>query len=73
MCRTFNPENCHNIVRNVAKNGIVTITMLGKHAHEYTIVRKESSATIVTTYPNRIMASKDFKKYKKAYGFKICQ
>lgn len=68
--RTFNPKNCQNSVRAVVKSKGVTISLLGKHAHEWTIIRKEPDLTIVTTYPDRILASSEFKKYKKAYGFK---
>lgn len=59
--RKYNPANCNNSVRAVIKDGNTTITLIGKHANEWDIIKSFNGTIIVTSYPNRIMARKEWK------------
>ena len=67
MSRVFNPKNCQNSVRATIVDGSTTITLMGKHAHEWSIMKSANGTIVVTSYPNRIMASKDWKELLKVY------
>lgn len=59
MARKFNKDNCSNSVRAVIKDGNTTITLCGKYAYEWFIIKSINGSIIMTKYPNRVMASKD--------------
>lgn len=65
--RTFKRENCTNLVRAVIKDGNTTIMLCGKHAYEWSIIKNKNGEIIVTQYPNRVLAQKDWKEIKKLY------
>lgn len=59
--RHFNRHNCQSSVRAVIKDGNTTITLMGKHAHEWSIIKQFNGTIIVTSFPNRIMAKREWK------------
>lgn len=68
MARKFNRDNCCSSVRAVIKDGSTTITLCGKHAYEQSIIKSVNGSIIMTKYPNRLMASKDWKELLKEYS-----
>lgn len=67
MPRKYDPNHCQNSVRATIVDSSTTITLMGRHAHEWSIMKSNNGTIIVTSYPNRIMASKDWKELCKAY------
>lgn len=65
--RKYNRANCTNSVRAVIKDGNTTITLHGRYANEWSILKSENGILVMTTYPNRIAASKDWKELLKAH------
>lgn len=62
----FNRKNCDSSVRaTITDRYGQTIMLVGKHAFEWSIVIQFGRITKITTYPNRKIALKNFKLYKK--------
>lgn len=68
MSRKFNRNNCVSSVRAVIKDGDTTITLCGKHAFEWSIIKSVNGSIIMTKYPNRLMARKDWKELLKEHS-----
>lgn len=62
----FHKENCNSTVRATVQCGNTTISLVGTHAFEWSIVKEESGKIIVTTFPKREKAINEFSKYKKS-------
>lgn len=60
--RTYHREKCVASVRAIVKNGNNTITLMGQHAFEWSIVTTKSGNTIITTFPNGKSARKEWNK-----------
>lgn len=60
----FHKENCNSTVRASIKSGNTTITLVGKHAFEWSIIREEDGKVIITTFPKREKAIDEFNRYK---------
>lgn len=65
--RHYSPDKCSNQVKGVIKTENVTITLYGHHAHEWTIIKASNDTVIATTYPDRVLARKDWKELLKSY------
>lgn len=61
----YNKKHCDSRVRAVIKSGSTTITLVGIHAFEWSIVVEEQNRIVITTFKNREEARKEFKKLKK--------
>lgn len=63
--RTYNRNNCDSKVRAIIKDSLGnTITLLGKHAFEWSIAKEVDGRIVITSFSNRKQANKEFKKYK---------
>lgn len=62
--RKFNKQHCCSKVRATITMGNTTITLVGQHAFEWSIVLSNDGKTIITTFHNREEAVKEFNKYK---------
>lgn len=60
----FHKQNCNSSVRASVKSGNTTITLVGTHAFEWSIIREESGKVIITTFPKRESALNEFNRYK---------
>lgn len=60
----FHKQNCNSTVRAIVKYGNATISLVGTHAFEWSIVKEESGKIIITTFPKREKALNEFNKYK---------
>lgn len=61
----YNRNHCDNIVRAVIEDKLGRrVTLLGKHAFEWSIVLESDGRTVITTFPNRREAKKEFNNYK---------
>lgn len=61
---TIHPENCRNRVRETVTFCGMTITLSGKYAYEWSIMKECNGKITVTVYPDRVSARKEFNKYK---------
>ena len=61
---TIHPENCRNRIRETVTFCGMTITLSGKYAYEWSIMKECNGKITVTVYPNRVSARKEFNKYK---------
>ena len=61
---TIHPENCRNRVRETVTFCGMTITLSGKYAYEWSIMKECNGKITVTVYPDRVSARKGFNKYK---------
>lgn len=62
---TFHQEKCISSVRAVIKDSCGNrISLVGKHAFQWSIVRESDGRIIITTFPNRKLATKEFERYK---------
>ena len=61
----YKKENCCSKVRAVVKtkHGDV-ITLVGTHSHNWEIVTERDGRVVITSFPNREGATKEFKKFK---------
>mgnify|MGYP003296527293 FL=1 len=61
---TIHPENCKNRIRETVTFCGMTITLSGKYAYEWSIMKECNGKITVTVYPDRVSARKEFNKYK---------
>lgn len=62
----YTRENCNSQVRAAIKDQYGrTITLVGKHAFEWSIVIDNGVTVKITTFPNSSDARKEFKKLSK--------
>lgn len=61
---TIHPENCRNRIRETVTFCGMTITLSGKYAYEWSIMKECNGKITVTIYPDRVSARKEFNKYK---------
>lgn len=61
---TIHPENCRNRIRETVTFCGMTITLSGKYAYEWSIMKECKGKITVTVYPDRVSARKEFNKYK---------
>ena len=62
----YNRNNCQSVVRATIKDQFGrVITLMGKHAFEWSIVIESCGKVIVTSYNNSTSAKKVFNQYKK--------
>lgn len=68
--RVYNSMNCHNKIRNIAQNKFENITLIGRHAFNYSVVveNKVTKETKVTEFPNRKEAMAFFALSKRKYN-----
>ena len=65
MSRQFHPDKCHSSVRAQVSFCGMAVTLVGKHAFEWSICIEDAQKRItITTYPNRKAATKEFNKYR---------
>lgn len=66
MQHTFHKENCASKVRKQFKTVNKTITLVGKHAFEWSIVTEnhQNNTYSATKYPNRVIAEREYKLLK---------
>lgn len=62
--RMYNRDHCNSTVRATIEFGNTTITLVGKHAFEWSIVKELQSQIIIMTFKNREQAREEFNKYK---------
>lgn len=60
----FHKQNCNSTVRATIKCNNTTISLVGTHAFEWSIIKEMSGKVIITTFPKRENAINEFKKYK---------
>lgn len=65
MARKFNPDNCQNKVRAQVSFCGMAVTLIGKHAFEWSVSIDNRHSIKIMQFPNRIAAVKEFDKYKK--------
>lgn len=64
--KKYNRENCQSVVRATITDALGrTITLIGQHAFEWSIVMESCGKITITTYPNGKLAKKDFNQIKK--------
>lgn len=61
---TIHPENCKNRIRETVSFCGMTVTLSGKYSQEWSILKESNGKITIETYPNRIVARKEFNKYK---------
>lgn len=61
----FHKQNCNSSVRASVKFGNTIITLVGKHAFEWSIIKEESGKIIITTFPDREHALDEFNRFKR--------
>lgn len=61
---TIHPENCRNRIRETVTFCGMTVTLSGKYAYEWSIMKEYNGKITVTVYPDRVSARKEFNKYK---------
>lgn len=62
---TFHQERCVSSIRAVITDGCGNrVTLTGKHAFKWSIVREGNGKIVITTFPNRELATKEFERYK---------
>lgn len=60
----YTRENCNSQVRAAIKDQYGrTITLVGKHAFEWSIVIDNGVTVKITTFPNSAKAKKEWKRY----------
>lgn len=64
MSRTFHPDKCHAKVRAQIHFCGMAITLVGKHAFEWSVCIEDKHKITIKTFPNRHEALKEFKRYK---------
>lgn len=62
--KKFHKNKCSSLVRATIQFGNTTITLIGKHAFEWSIVQEGFGKLIITTFHNREKALEEFEKYK---------
>lgn len=63
---TFHKENCESRVRaTITDKWGRTISLLGTHAFEWSIVIEANGKMTIQSYPNGDIARKEFNNYKK--------
>lgn len=66
MPRTYHKENCSSCVRAVITDKAGNrITLMGQHAFNWSIVKEKDGKIIITSFPNRVEATKEFNKYRR--------
>lgn len=60
----FHKQNCNSSVRASVKSGNTTVTLVGTHAFEWSIIRECNNKIIVTTFSKRELALNEFNRYK---------
>lgn len=60
----FHKQNCNSTVRATIKCNNTTISLVGTHAFEWSIIKETDGKVIITTFPKREGAVNEFKKYK---------
>ena len=60
----FHKQNCNSTVRATIKYNNTTISLVGTHAFEWSIVKEMDGKIIITTFPRRKNAINEFNKYK---------
>lgn len=60
----FHKKNCNSKVRDTIKCNNTTISLVGTHAFEWSIVKEMDGKVIITTFPRRESAVNEFNKYK---------
>lgn len=65
MSKTFHPDNCRNVVRAQVSFCGMAVTLIGKHAFEWSVSIDNGHSIKIMQFPNRIAATKEFNKYKK--------
>lgn len=61
----YNKQNCTSNVKAIIQFGNETITLVGTHAFNWSIVRETSNKIVITSFPNRLDAKKEFKRFSK--------
>lgn len=60
--RKFNKNNCRSKVRAVVEDRWGRkITLMGTHAYEWSIVMETNGKVVITSFPSRKEANKEFK------------
>ena len=62
--RKYDRNKCHSIVRATIQHGSMTISLVGKHSYEWSVVKDDGNKVIVITFGRREGAIDEFKKYK---------
>lgn len=62
---TIHPEKCRNVVREQVSFCGITITLTGKYAYEWSIMKESNGKITIETFPNRKKAREEFDRYKK--------
>ena len=60
MKRKYNKQHCDSKVRATIKFGSTTISLVGTHAFEWSIVKEEPDKIVITTFKNRSEAKKEY-------------
>lgn len=64
MAKKYHKEKCNSRVRAVITFGNTTITLLGIHSFEWSVVKENNNKIVITTFHNRKQATEEFNKYK---------
>lgn len=65
MARKYNKSNCDSTLRAVIEDKFGNkISLFGTHSFEWSIVKEIDGKVTMTTFPNRLSANKEFKKYQ---------
>lgn len=65
MARTFHPENCRSLVRAQVSVCGMAVTLVGKHAFEWSVCIDDGHSIKIMQFPGRVEATKEFNKYKR--------
>lgn len=61
----YHRDKCESKIRASITFGTTVITLTGKHAFEWSIIKEEAGRIIITSYPDRAAAYKAFDIIKK--------
>lgn len=65
MAKKYHRDKCEACVRMQITDKLGrTVTLVGKHAFEWSIILESDGKIIITTFKNRKSAVEDLKKYK---------
>ena len=56
--RVFDRKNCENKVRKTKRINNTVFTLMGKHSYEWEVAQENNMGIIVTTFNNRVAATK---------------
>ena len=65
MARTFHPDNCRSVVRAQVSFCGMAVTLVGKHAFEWSVCIDDGNSIKIIQFSGRVEATKEFNKYKR--------